>query len=293
MQKSRVLVVDDEPGVRELIVASLDPSVYDAQEAVDGSDAMNKILMDRPDLIILDWMMPKMSGPELVHQVKNYPFTSHIPILMLTAKGQTEDKVEMLKMGADDYMAKPFSIDELLARVEALLRKTKRDLFADEETGLPGPKAAEAALEGLSVPGSIALIQFAPLESYAQLEKDQEINSLKVAAEIIFQQIVKYNLQDKAFLGRVKSPKLVMMVPGEYPLGFIEEVISALDMAFQIRRMSLVQQGKLNPAIPPLASQLAIIELKGPISLEALEEKTKAAFTAMASTLKSGYQRLS
>ncbi len=294
MEKSRILVVDDEQGVRELIVASLDTSRFVADEAVDGNDALNRILMDRPDLIILDWMMPKMSGPELINRLKDYPFTAHIPILMLTAKGQTEDKVEMLKMGADDYMAKPFSIDELLARMEALLRKTKRDLYADEETGLPGHKAVEDRLSALTVPSWIALFQFVPLESYGSMEEEQIVNSLKVGAEIIFQHIVKNELQQKAFLGRLKSGKLIMTIPGEFSQALVDEIIEALDMAFQIRRTNLVQQGKLDPAVPPLASQLIIREVKSPVALtpEDLEEATRNPFNAMAVTLKSGYQKI-
>lgn len=294
MNKSRILIVDDEQGVRELIVASMDTARFIADEAVDGNDALNKILMERPDLIILDWMMPKMSGPELIGRLKNYPFTAHIPVLMLTAKGQTEDKVEMLKMGADDYVAKPFSIDELLARVEALLRKTKRDLYADEDTGLPGNKAVEDQLSALTVPAWIALIQFVPLESYGTMEKEQVVNSLKVGAEIIFQQIVKNELQKKTFLGRLKSGKLILTIPGEFSNTLVDEIISGLDLAFQIRRTSLIQQGKLDPAVPPLASQLIIREMKSPetLTVAELEEKTKNAFNAMAVSLKSGYQKI-
>ncbi|MCF6460018.1 response regulator transcription factor [Clostridium sp. Cult3] len=117
----KILVVDDEPSIVELLKYNLENSGYEIKEAYDGVEALNMVSEERFDLIILDLMLPKIDGIEVCKRLKRED--SHIPIIMLTAKSSEADKVLGLNIGADDYITKPFSIKELIARVNALLRR--------------------------------------------------------------------------------------------------------------------------------------------------------------------------
>jgi two-component system phosphate regulon response regulator PhoB len=124
---STILIVDDDPAIREMLVLALCNAGFDTQEAADAAEARRTIDTAPPDLILLDWMLPGQSGYEFARAL--FMDTSHpaIPVIMLTARGQVEDKVAALEAGADDYVSKPFSVSELLARIQAVLRRSARD----------------------------------------------------------------------------------------------------------------------------------------------------------------------
>lgn len=121
---SKILIIDDEPAIREVIRFALEAADFQALEAGHASEARNLIIAENPDLILLDLMLPGRSGLELARQLKQNPKTRDLPIIMLTAKSQEQDKIAGLEMGADDYITKPFSPKELLARIKAVLRRT-------------------------------------------------------------------------------------------------------------------------------------------------------------------------
>lgn len=123
-KKISVLVVDDESAIREMIRFALGKSDMTVNCAENGKEALEKINERPPDIILLDWMMPNMSGPELTRRLRKDPLTKDIPIIMLTAKITEDDKVTGLNSGADDYIVKPFSPRELVARINAVLRRT-------------------------------------------------------------------------------------------------------------------------------------------------------------------------
>lgn len=126
-----VLIVEDEPSLVALLRYNLEKSGYRVEEAVDGQEAMLKVQEERPDLVLLDWMLPQMSGLEVCRQIRRNPATRNIPIIMLTARGEEGDRVRGLDAGADDYIPKPFSPSELLARMRAVLRRI-RPALAEE-----------------------------------------------------------------------------------------------------------------------------------------------------------------
>lgn len=119
-----VLVVDDESAIREMIQFGLGKSGMAVRCADSGKQALLKINEALPDILLLDWMMPNMSGPELIRRLRKDPVTAELPIIMLTARISDDDKVTGLNSGADDYIIKPFSPRELVARINALLRRT-------------------------------------------------------------------------------------------------------------------------------------------------------------------------
>jgi DNA-binding response OmpR family regulator len=120
---ARVLIVEDELAMRVALRDILDSEGYRAQTAVDGAAGLERVLAEKPDLILLDVMMPKLDGYALCAELRRLAVRA--PVLMLTAKGQVRDRVEGLDSGADDYLVKPFSTEELLARVRALLRRSR------------------------------------------------------------------------------------------------------------------------------------------------------------------------
>jgi len=123
MSGKTVLIVDDEPAIREMIAVALEMADYDCMEAADAREAHALIIDRQPDIILLDWMLPGSSGIELARRLKKEESTANIPIIMLTAKVEEDNKIRGLEVGADDYITKPFSPRELVARLKAVLRR--------------------------------------------------------------------------------------------------------------------------------------------------------------------------
>ncbi|MDZ7923499.1 MAG: phosphate regulon transcriptional regulator PhoB [Marinagarivorans sp.] len=124
MATKTILIVDDEAAIRDMLRVALEMADYNCLEAGDAQAAHAIIVDQKPDLIILDWMMPGTSGMELARRLKRDQLTSETPIIMLTAKGEEDNKIQGLESGADDYITKPFSPRELVARLKAVLRRT-------------------------------------------------------------------------------------------------------------------------------------------------------------------------
>jgi len=123
MTGKTVLIVDDEAPIREMIAVALEMADYDYLEASDALEAHALIVDKQPDLVLLDWMLPGTSGVELARRLKREEATADIPIIMLTAKVEEDNKIQGLEVGADDYITKPFSPRELVARLKAVLRR--------------------------------------------------------------------------------------------------------------------------------------------------------------------------
>ena len=119
-----ILVVDDEPAISEMISTSLEMAGFNVKLSANGALAHQMIINDRPDLVLLDWMMPMVSGIELIRKLKRDDRTADIPVILLTARGDEDDRISGLDAGADDYVVKPFSPRELIARIRAVLRRT-------------------------------------------------------------------------------------------------------------------------------------------------------------------------
>jgi len=128
MSKEKILVVDDEKDIGELLQYNLEKEGYKISAVFSGEQCLENIKTELPDLILLDLMLPEIDGLDVCKFLKNNPQTSHIPIIMLTAKGEETDIVLGLELGADDYIIKPFKVRELLARVKAVLRRTKNNI---------------------------------------------------------------------------------------------------------------------------------------------------------------------
>lgn len=125
MENLKVLVVDDEPNIRDLLSASLRFQGHQVLTAANGNEAINKIVDNQPDVVLLDVMLPDISGFGVTKKIRSLGIET--PILFLTARDDTEDKVTGLTVGGDDYVTKPFSLDEIIARISAIMRRTGKD----------------------------------------------------------------------------------------------------------------------------------------------------------------------
>jgi len=128
----KILLIEDEPNQVELIHYNLKAEGYDVLVALDGEEGLELALEEIPDLILLDWMLPKVSGIEVCRQLRRSKITREIPIIMLTARSEESDKIRGLDIGADDYITKPYSIKELLARVRATMRRPSASVISDQ-----------------------------------------------------------------------------------------------------------------------------------------------------------------
>ena len=151
---SRVLIVEDERDIRDLVLFHLEREGFQVSSASSGEEALRQVRHASPDLVLLDLMLPAMGGLEVCRKLRQDPATVGLPIVMLTAKGDEVDRVLGLELGADDYIVKPFSPKELLARVRAVLRRAR-----------PAPGAAAIAIGALAIdPGTRTVtVQGAPL----------------------------------------------------------------------------------------------------------------------------------
>ncbi|MGH8654319.1 MAG: phosphate regulon transcriptional regulator PhoB [Gammaproteobacteria bacterium] len=129
-----ILVVDDEPAIRQMLGFALSNEGYKCEEAGNTEEAQAILTQQLPELILLDWMLPGISGVDFARRLKRNPSTREVPIIMLTAKGEEADRIKGLEVGADDYVTKPFSTKELIARIRAVLRRAT-------------PRQAEGAVE--------------------------------------------------------------------------------------------------------------------------------------------------
>lgn len=140
MSEKTILVVEDEPAIREMVGFALTRAGFQMDEAGDAREAHARLAERVPDLIVVDWMLPGASGIDLARRLKREDYTREVPIIMLTARGEEDDKVGALDAGIDDYITKPFSPRELVARIKAVLRRS-----------LPEEQAKPLSVDGLTL----------------------------------------------------------------------------------------------------------------------------------------------
>lgn len=145
--KARILIADDEPHIRRILQFLLEQEGFEVHMAEDGEEAWKAVASFQPDLVLLDVMMPRMDGFAVLEIVRAGFETARLPVILLTAKGEEQDKVRGLAGGANDYIVKPFNHDELLLRVTNLLEATRREREANPLTGLPGNRAIDREIQ--------------------------------------------------------------------------------------------------------------------------------------------------
>jgi two-component system OmpR family response regulator len=178
MAKTRVLIVDDEPNIRDLLATSLRFAGYEIQTAANGAQAVSAVTESEPDIILLDVMLPDMNGFTVTKKLRSSGIQA--PILFLTARDEVEDKITGLTVGGDDYLTKPFSLDEVVARIQAILRRTKtvdtESAVIDAGAVVINQDAHEVTIEGKLVdlsPTEYKLLRFLVMNPDRVLTKAQ------------------------------------------------------------------------------------------------------------------------
>ncbi len=212
--RPKILVVDDDPLMRRIVTQALDRANYELLEAESGAAGIEATLQYRPELIILDVMMPGMDGFEVVHRLRRHPLTQSVPIIMLTALGDMAEKVHGMQLGADDYITKPFDPRELRARVQAHLKRSEQYLQTSPLTNLPGNPAIQQVIAArLAAREPMAVIYLdlsnfkAYNDKYGWLAGDQ---ILKELADIIIRDVLALGDKDD-FVGHIGGDDFVIL----------------------------------------------------------------------------------
>jgi PleD family two-component response regulator len=161
-----ILIADDDPDLRDILRSILEPAGFTVDEAADGAQALQAVRAHPPDLVILDWMMPTVTGLEVCERLKQDLLLRHVPIIMLTGKGEIHEKVDGINAGADDFLVKPFEPQELLARIRMVLRRTAQGLEANPLTRLPGNLSIQRELESRIASGERFAVCYVDLNHF-------------------------------------------------------------------------------------------------------------------------------
>jgi len=214
MARERILVVDDEPDIRDVLRLTLEPEGFQVYEAATGEEAVQQVHKIGPHLVLLDFKLPRMLGPEVCKTLKQDVLLQHLPVIMLTSKGEVTDKVQGINAGADDYITKPFNPDELLARVRMILRRTARALDANPLTKLPGNVSILEEIQARLESGKPFAVCYADLDQFKALndtygfERGDEI--LKETARILLIAMRELGTPDD-FLGHIGGDDFVLI----------------------------------------------------------------------------------
>ncbi|MDI6786436.1 MAG: response regulator [bacterium] len=214
MPGERILIVDDEPDIIILLKAILEKETFRSYVANNGKEAIELAKTLLPDLILLDILMPKVDGYEVCRRLRDNFHTSHIPIIILTARDAPIDKVKGLKLGADDYVTKPFNHDELLARIKAVLRRTHLERDCNPLTQLPGNIAIEYQIRDRLKLGLPFAFMYADLDNFKAFNDYYGYNrgdvAIKLLANIILIAVKKYGSAND-FIGHIGGDDFIII----------------------------------------------------------------------------------
>jgi len=213
-----ILVVDDDPDIARFVEVNLRSAGYDVAVAGDGEEALNRAGELRPDLVLLDVMMPRIDGFEVAQRLRKNPQTANTSIIMLTAKALSADKVTGLQSGADDYIIKPFDPIELLARVKGTLRRAKEMRNLSPLTGLPGNIRIQEEIERQVREGRPFAVLYCDLDNFKTYNDQKGFvrgdRLIQSTSRIIQDAVVEFGGAD-SFVGHVGGDDFVAVVPPE------------------------------------------------------------------------------
>lgn len=213
MQKPKILTIDDDPDILDVLDLTLS-EFYDVTQASNGQEGLEKVREKIPDVIICDCVMPIMNGREFCKALKKDILLQHIPVIMLTGKGEVQDRIDGIESGVDDYMIKPFAPDELLARIKMILRRTVRSLDANALTHLPGNTSIMEELQGYIDRGEKFAVGYADLDKFKVyndkygFEKGDEV--IKVTARILIKDVAEVG-GTNTFVGHIGGDDFVFI----------------------------------------------------------------------------------
>jgi diguanylate cyclase (GGDEF)-like protein len=229
---STVLIADDDLEILELLRFALESEGYRVVSATDGEEALLLIKDEHPDIVVLDVNMPKMTGYEALEKIRENPATCLIPVIMLTSQSKIKDKLTGIKLGADEYMGKPFEVMELVGRIEGLLRRTRESLAANPLTGLPGNVSIEKEIRNRLEARRDFVVVYSDLDNFKSFNDkygfERGDQAIRLAAAVLREAVGAVG-NDDDFLGNVGGDDFVIMTSIDKALPLCERVIQAFD----------------------------------------------------------------
>ena len=211
---TRILIVDDDPDIARILRFRLQKKGYDCVLAANGLEALEKIDTHHPDLVLLDVMMPKMDGFTACREIRKRNAWCRIPVIMLTAKGDTMDKVTGIGEGADDYIVKPFEFEELLARIRMVMRRTQETMSANPLTGLPGNNVISKKIETSIAAGTDFAACYVDLDHFKAYNDEYGFEAgdqiIKRVAELLVSVTQEHG--GSAFVGHIGGDDFLFLV---------------------------------------------------------------------------------
>jgi diguanylate cyclase (GGDEF)-like protein len=227
-----ILVVDDDPDIARFVEVNLRSAGYDVAVAADGEEALARAAEMRPDLVLLDVMMPRIDGFEVAQRLRRNPQTANTSIIMLTAKALSTDKVLGLTAGADDYIIKPFDPIELLARVKGTLRRAKEMRNLSPLTGLPGNIRIQEEIERMVREGRPFAVLYCDLDNFKAYNDQKGFvrgdRLIQATARTIQDAVVEFAGSD-GFVGHVGGDDFVAMMPPEVAEDIAKRIVERFD----------------------------------------------------------------
>lgn len=231
--QQRIIVADDDPDILQFVRVNLELEGFEVETAANGQEAVDKVLANPPDVLLLDLMMPVMDGLSALKQLRLHPASSNTSIILLTARALTEDRIRGLELGADDYITKPFDVSELVARVKSVMRRTQAMRDVSPLTGLPGNFRISSVLdERINNPNGYFAIAWVDLDNfkafndhYGFMRGDQVI---KFTAHVLLEAVAELEGPD-AFVGHIGGDDFVAVMSADVAEVFCKRVIDRFD----------------------------------------------------------------
>ena len=230
--RPKVLVADDDHNMRQLISETLPKHRFEVYQATDGNETWDIVKNLRPDIVLLDVMMPGLGGLELCRNIRENPQTSNIPVILLSAKAQLEDKLKGIESGADDYITKPFDPLELQARIEMHIRRFARDSDMSPVTELPGNRTIELAIKKRIESGDIFAMCYVDLDDFKAYNDHygfmQGSEVIKMTGDLLREVVARQGNEDD-FIGHIGGDDFMILTTMDKAEGICADLIKGFD----------------------------------------------------------------
>jgi len=229
---TKILLADDDPEIMELLKFTFESEDYTVLTANDGEEALALVTEEHPDIVVLDVNMPKLSGFEVCEKIRANGSTCLIPVMMLTSFSKTKDKITGIKLGADDYVEKPFEPFEIVARVEGLVKRTRESLSANPLTGLPGNVTIETEIKRRLEDGREFSVIYMDIDHFKAYNDrfgfEKGDNVIRLAAAIIRAATAAVGNKDD-FLGNIGGDDFIVVTTRDKVNDFVSIVMKYFD----------------------------------------------------------------
>ncbi len=233
MRREKILIIDDDPDIRDVLELTLG-EFYTVYAATNGKEGLEMVRAKSPDLVITDYMMPVMTGPQFVRELRKDVLLRHLPVIMLTGKGETKDMVTGIEAGADDYLVKPFEPETLVARLRMILKRTIRSLDASPLTRLPGNTSIMDELQSRIDSGKPFAVGYADLDKFKiyndkyGFEKGDEV--LRATARLLLD-VAQTVAGQEGFVGHIGGDDFVFICDDAQADAVAQKIIEGFDKA--------------------------------------------------------------